>query len=173
MFKYRNVLDVKIDASIDDINKAYKELAKKYHPDRPGGDTKKFQEINEAHKILIRENDAPAEEINVPEPDTSPLAFLKKIKTQMCKHGYKCIHKWTNCRYCHDIYNDNKYISPIGNFYIRQDILSEFIPVEDNSDFYDKTHTYPRSTPYYTQTLKNVKTQFCWYGYNCKYECEK
>lgn len=32
--------------------KAYKNLAKKYHPDRPGGDTARFQAINNANHIL-------------------------------------------------------------------------------------------------------------------------
>lgn len=37
------------------INKNYKLLAKKYHPDMPGGDHECFQRINAAHKILKKE----------------------------------------------------------------------------------------------------------------------
>ena len=37
------------------INTVYKDLAKKNHPDMPGGDTERFKEINHAHKILKRE----------------------------------------------------------------------------------------------------------------------
>ncbi|MCX6707282.1 MAG: J domain-containing protein [Candidatus Woesearchaeota archaeon] len=37
------------------IDKAYKDLAKKHHPDAENGDTEKFKEINRAHKILKRE----------------------------------------------------------------------------------------------------------------------
>ena len=37
------------------IDKAYKDLAKKHHPDTESGDTEKFQEINHAHKILKKE----------------------------------------------------------------------------------------------------------------------
>ena len=37
------------------INKKYKELAKKYHPDMPDGDAEMFKKINNAHKILKRE----------------------------------------------------------------------------------------------------------------------
>jgi hypothetical protein len=37
------------------IDKAYKDLAKKHHPDTDNGDTEKFKEINHAHKILKRE----------------------------------------------------------------------------------------------------------------------
>jgi hypothetical protein len=37
------------------INKKYKDLAKEHHPDREGGNTDKFKEINHAHKLLKRE----------------------------------------------------------------------------------------------------------------------
>ena len=37
------------------IDKAYKGLAKKHHPDTEEGNTEKFKEINSAHKILRRE----------------------------------------------------------------------------------------------------------------------
>lgn len=40
---------------VEVIDKRYKELAKKYHPDVAGGDAEKFKAINRAHKILKRE----------------------------------------------------------------------------------------------------------------------
>src|SRR3989338_4181748 len=42
-------------SDISIINTVYKDLAKKNHPDMPGGDTERFKEINHAHKILKRE----------------------------------------------------------------------------------------------------------------------
>ncbi|HII14664.1 MAG TPA: DnaJ domain-containing protein [Nanoarchaeota archaeon] len=44
-----DVLDMNI------IDKKYKNLAKKYHPDMDEGDTEMFKKINNAHKILKRE----------------------------------------------------------------------------------------------------------------------
>ncbi|MBI2107550.1 DnaJ domain-containing protein [Candidatus Woesearchaeota archaeon] len=44
-----DVLDIK------HIDSSYKALAKKYHPDMPGGNAEKFKKINHAHKILKRE----------------------------------------------------------------------------------------------------------------------
>jgi len=45
-------LGVSKDASSEEIKKAYRRLAHKYHPDKDGGDEKKFKEINEAYQIL-------------------------------------------------------------------------------------------------------------------------
>ena len=46
------------DPDVNDLkgmDKAYKDLAKKYHPDTEHGNIEKFKEINHAHKILKRE----------------------------------------------------------------------------------------------------------------------
>ncbi len=52
---YYKMLWVSEDANKDDIKKAFKKLAVKYHPDKKGGNKEKFQEINEAHQILSDE----------------------------------------------------------------------------------------------------------------------
>ncbi len=52
---YYKILGIKKDASEKDIKKAYRKLARKYHPDlNPGDKTaeKKFREINEANEVL-------------------------------------------------------------------------------------------------------------------------
>ena len=48
---YYDILGVKRDASADDIKKAFRKLAVKYHPDA-GGDEQKFKEISEAYETL-------------------------------------------------------------------------------------------------------------------------
>ena len=48
---YYKILGVPEDASEEEIKKAFRKLAHKYHPDR-GGDEKKFKEINEAYQVL-------------------------------------------------------------------------------------------------------------------------
>jgi DnaJ-class molecular chaperone len=49
---YYEVLGVERDANTDEIKRAYKRLAMKYHPDKRSGDAEKFKEINQAHEIL-------------------------------------------------------------------------------------------------------------------------
>src|ERR1051325_4684519 len=55
---YDGSLGVKKSASADDIRKAFRKLARKYHPDVNPGDKKaeeKFKEISEANDILSDE----------------------------------------------------------------------------------------------------------------------
>ena len=49
---YYDILGVSRAASEEEIKKAYRRLAHKYHPDKPGGNESKFKEINEAYQIL-------------------------------------------------------------------------------------------------------------------------
>ncbi len=49
---YYELLGVSKSASEDELKKAYRKLAHQYHPDKAGGDEKKFKEINEAYQVL-------------------------------------------------------------------------------------------------------------------------
>ncbi len=56
---YYEVLDVKKDATVEEIKSAYRGLAKKYHPDRNPGDKEaeeKFKEATEAYDVLSDES---------------------------------------------------------------------------------------------------------------------
>ena len=49
---YYEVLGVSKDASADEIKKAFRKAAVKYHPDKDGGDETKFKEVGEAYEVL-------------------------------------------------------------------------------------------------------------------------
>lgn len=49
---YYEILGIKKNASKDEIKKAFYKLAHKHHPDKKGGDEKKFKEANEAYQVL-------------------------------------------------------------------------------------------------------------------------
>jgi DnaJ-class molecular chaperone len=52
MKDYYSTLGVPKNASDEDIQKAYRRAASKYHPDREGGDEEKFKEAKEAYELL-------------------------------------------------------------------------------------------------------------------------
>lgn len=50
--KALEVLDVVTRITRSELKEKYLKLSKLYHPDMPGGDAKKFKEINEAYKLI-------------------------------------------------------------------------------------------------------------------------
>lgn len=52
MKDYYEILGVQKSASKDEVKKAFRKLAAKYHPDKKGGDEEKFKEISEAYATL-------------------------------------------------------------------------------------------------------------------------
>ncbi len=49
---YYNVLGVERKADKEEIKKAFRKMAHKYHPDKGGGDDSKFKEVTEAYSVL-------------------------------------------------------------------------------------------------------------------------
>jgi len=50
---YFAILGISFDADAEEVKNAYRRLAKRYHPDREGGDSRKFREVQEAYTVLI------------------------------------------------------------------------------------------------------------------------
>lgn len=53
---YYKILGVDKNASTEEIKKAFRKLAHKYHPDKKSGDETKFKEVNEAFQVLGDKN---------------------------------------------------------------------------------------------------------------------
>ncbi|MFO7860003.1 MAG: DnaJ domain-containing protein [Desulfosalsimonas sp.] len=49
---YYAILGIPADASHEEVKTAYRRLAKQYHPDHAGGDSRKFRDIQEAYSVL-------------------------------------------------------------------------------------------------------------------------
>src|SRR3989344_6502487 len=52
---YYEILGVEKSANSEEIKKAFRKLAHKYHPDKGGGDANKFKEASEAYSVLSDE----------------------------------------------------------------------------------------------------------------------
>lgn len=52
---YYHILGVDKKASKDDVKKAFRKLAHKYHPDKKGGNKERFNEVSEAYAVLSDE----------------------------------------------------------------------------------------------------------------------
>jgi curved DNA-binding protein len=68
MTDYYSILGVPKGAPADEIKKAYRRMASQHHPDK-GGDTNKFQQIEEAYRILS--DDQKRAEYDRPQPEFS------------------------------------------------------------------------------------------------------
>lgn len=88
---YYSVLGVSKNASPEDIKKAYRKLAMENHPDRTGGDDRKFKQINEAYDTLKDPNKKAAYDNPQPRFDSMHMSGggFEDIFSQMFHQGMR------------------------------------------------------------------------------------
>jgi curved DNA-binding protein CbpA len=140
------ILEIPTNATKDQITKAYRRLAKLYHPDKPNGDTEKFQRINYAYNILICDN-VKVQYDSMKKPNKSKfILFLEEWFKKQVDCNKKIITKFFNI-------NDNLINKIIDNIdiYDFSDLLNIFnktiIPNKTNSSL-DCSET---ETPYWDE----------------------
>jgi len=76
---YYDILGVPRNATLDEIKKAYRELALKYHPDRNKSKEaeEKFKEINEAYAVL-----------SDPEKENSMTCMVRQAWSEVQRRRY-------------------------------------------------------------------------------------
>lgn len=101
MKNYYQILNIKPNATDDEIKRSYRVLAKKYHPDVNPGDSSaasRFAEVNEAHDVLSdsqkrKEYDQKLKEANAPKPRPEDIiarqrATAQAAARQAMRNGY-------------------------------------------------------------------------------------
>ena len=98
---YYEVLGLDQTASILDIRKAYKNLAKKFHPDKNNnpGTEEKFKLILEAHNVLIDS----VERANA-KLECNMCYAIFAFHADLAKHQRKCYPKRFKCTYCNKLF---------------------------------------------------------------------
>jgi curved DNA-binding protein CbpA len=109
------ILSIKPNATNEEITKAYKKLAKIYHPDKKTGNTEKFQQINYAYNILIN--------------DTTRLKYNDMKKTSKSKLT-NFLEEWFHKHYLNKT-DIKKFIN------LNQDEINKIINDIDSYDFND------------------------------------
>ena len=133
--KYYKILELEPNASKEDIKRAYKKLAMKYHPDKNQDDKEtaenKFKEISEAYEIL-----------------SNPEKYRNNINNiNMSGMTREAINP-------HDIFNQLFRGMDIGNFVNMND---EFINVTRMAGDPNVRHT---TTTFHVQNGRTVQTTF-------------
>ncbi|MEM0149941.1 MAG: molecular chaperone DnaJ [Candidatus Micrarchaeaceae archaeon] len=120
---YYSILGVDKNASIDDIKKAYRDLALKYHPDRnksPDAE-EKFKEINEAYAVLSDPEKRQQYDAYGPE------GFSQRYTPEDIFRGFNFedIFKDVFGNFGNDDFFENVFgFSPRGNYDVGNDILA-------------------------------------------------
>lgn len=116
MSKYHRILGVEENATVDEIKKAYRKLALKFHPDvnTSTDASKKFIEIKTAYEVLVGKIDIPTEVEIIKNYWTYEVN--KNAEMQLKNHVKRCPH-CTNKEYCEVAVTLNCWMDKEDNMY--------------------------------------------------------
>lgn len=172
MKNYYEILEVDVKASKEIIEKAYKILAKRYHPDTQSEDKKqwaeeKFKEINEAYEILSNEDSRKNYDVELEYDKDSVIKaicaknehlqnLVKELQNELDRINNHINNENKNNMYSTPKINTNKYKSPYNH---NNTVYNE--PQEE--------YVYYERVPYTKNRLKDflafIITLFCIIGF--------
>jgi len=109
---YYSILGVSRDATPEEIKRAYRRLAKKYHPDHNRGDPEaeeRFKEITEAYEVLSD----PEKRKHYDRFGTAGVGDFEEFFRTGGGHGYREVH-WTDLGELGDLFSQFFRSSPFG-----------------------------------------------------------
>lgn len=166
---YYKILEVDSSASPEVIEKAYKTLAKKYHPDLQEESQKesageKLKEINEAYEILSNpESRANFDKILL---DTT---ISSEDFNKIANENKQLHEELNNLKYNNNLRRDSNYSNQnLNNFNIEQQIELERIRQEEYQKQleYESQMQAARKKAYYDAYIQDLKNR----GYKVKYK---
>ena len=166
---YYDILEVNKNASPEIIEKAYKTLAKKYHPDLQEESQKesageKLKEINEAYEILSNpESRANFDKILL---DTT---ISSEDFNKIANENKQLHEELNNLKYNNNLRRDSNYSNQnLNNFNIEQQIELERIRQEEYQKQleYESQMQAARKKAYYDAYIQDLKNR----GYKIKYK---
>lgn len=172
MKNYYEILEVDVKASKEIIDKAYKVLAKKYHPDTQNEDKKewaeeKFKEINEAYEVLSNEDARKSYDVELDYDKNSAIEAIC-AKNKYLQDLVENLQNEINYLKSHNnMYNESFYNNPnvIQNNSQYQTNTNSNFNAKANSNYYnvsprEETIYYETQIPYRKNRLKDLLAFF-------------
>lgn len=97
MKNFYNILELSPDCSLEDIKNSYRQLCKKYHPDRNHDDNNKFLEIQKAYETLVDEDLRKEYDLDlICSPNCKPqrITIKNNIELTLDECYYGCVKKY-------------------------------------------------------------------------------
>lgn len=162
---YYEVLGVSIDATPEEIKKAYRKMAKLYHPDVNNGEDTVFKQINEAYDILGNENNKKKydEEYNkrkngeYTEPEEEVEVNYEDVKKHYTKEEQKFAEKLAFKKLVEEELEKVNLVIESKNDLILEAYLNEI----DKREYYDTVKEFMNVGKEYIESLDTLaKTAF-------------